>query len=96
MRTLVDIPEEHLEELKRIGKAEKLTRAEMVRRAVTAYIGEWDEGGRQEKRKAFVRDAEAAWAEYQETGFHITLDEALGWMDTWGTEAETKAPACHK
>ena len=38
MRTLVDIPEEDLTLLKRIGEAESLSRAELVRRAISNYL----------------------------------------------------------
>jgi metal-responsive CopG/Arc/MetJ family transcriptional regulator len=38
MRTLVDIPEEHLAILNRLSKSQKVSRAELVRRAVETYI----------------------------------------------------------
>ena len=38
MRTIVDIPEEHVKALDSIGKKEDLSRTELVRRAVAAYL----------------------------------------------------------
>ena len=38
MHTAVDIPEQDLELLDQIGKAENVSRDEVVRRAITAYI----------------------------------------------------------
>ena len=38
MRTLVDIPEEDLSLLKKIGEAGNISRAELVRRAISAYL----------------------------------------------------------
>lgn len=38
MRTLVDIPDRQIKELIRISKAEKLSRAEIIRQAVAAFI----------------------------------------------------------
>jgi len=38
MRTLVDIPEEHLAILNQLSKSQKVSRAELVRRAVASYV----------------------------------------------------------
>ncbi|MEP6606830.1 MAG: ribbon-helix-helix protein, CopG family [Nitrosospira sp.] len=38
MRTLVDIPDRQIKELIRISKAEKVSRAEIIRQAVAAFI----------------------------------------------------------
>ena len=51
---------------------------------------------REEKREAFRQGAINAWNEYQETGLHVTGDEVIAWLDTWGEENEKAAPVCHK
>lgn len=38
MRTIVDIPDEQIEALKRMGDAAHLSRAELMRRAVAEYL----------------------------------------------------------
>ncbi len=38
MRTLVDIPEKHLTDLRRIGEAKKRSRAALIREAIDAYV----------------------------------------------------------
>jgi metal-responsive CopG/Arc/MetJ family transcriptional regulator len=38
MRTLVDIPEKQLSELRRIGEAKKRSRAALVREAIDNYV----------------------------------------------------------
>ena len=38
MRAIVDIPDEQVEDLARIGRREGLPRAELVRRAITAFL----------------------------------------------------------
>jgi predicted transcriptional regulator len=38
----------------------------------------------------------ASWAEYQETGLHLTADEVNAWLRTWGTEADMEPPECHE
>lgn len=50
---------------------------------------------REEQREAFVQEASASWAAYQETGRHLTGDEARAWLGTWGTDKEGPAPECH-
>lgn len=50
----------------------------------------------EEKREAFRRDAVNAWNEYRETGLHVTGDEVVAWLDTWGDENEKTAPECRK
>ena len=38
MRTIVDLPDEQIEALKRIAEHSKLSRAELIRRAVSQYL----------------------------------------------------------
>ena len=38
MRTIVDLPEEHIEVLKTLSKQKHLSRAELMRRAVAEYL----------------------------------------------------------
>jgi len=38
MRAIVDIPDEQVEDLARIGRREGLSRAELVRRAIAAFL----------------------------------------------------------
>jgi hypothetical protein len=40
MRTLIDIPEQYLQDLTTLGQQEKLSRAELVRRAIAAYLSD--------------------------------------------------------
>ncbi|WP_019022923.1 CopG family ribbon-helix-helix protein [Thioalkalivibrio sp. ALE23] len=51
---------------------------------------------REEAREGFRQEALAAWAAYQETGRHVTGQEARAWLNTWGTDEEKAAPECHK
>ena len=48
------------------------------------------------KRDQFRLETEAAWNDYQKTGLHVTAEEVIAWLDTWGTESETEAPECHR
>ena len=62
----------------------------IMREAIEQYVE------REEKRESFKQEALAAWAEYQETGLHLTGEEVRAWLSTWGTEEEQAAPECHE
>ena len=51
---------------------------------------------REEARDSFRQEALHSWAAYQETGRHLTGEEARAWLNTWGSEDETVVPECHK
>lgn len=51
---------------------------------------------REERRESFKQEALASWAEFQETGRHLTLDETCAWLDTWGTDDAGAPPDCHE
>lgn len=40
MRTLVDIPDRHIDELSRICELKQVSRAEIIRQAIVAYIAQ--------------------------------------------------------
>src|SRR3546814_5750992 len=45
-----------------------------MREAIAQYVE------REEKREAFRQDAIRVWDEYQQTGLHLTLEEADAWL----------------
>lgn len=45
MRTLVDIPEQELELLNQLSKTAEVSRAELIRRAVSAYLKPYKQAG---------------------------------------------------
>ena len=51
---------------------------------------------REEARESFKQEALASWAAYQETGQHLTGQEARDWLNTWGTGKETEIHECHE
>lgn len=44
MRTIVDLPDDQVEALKRLSKQSRLSRAELMRRAVADYLQRHDSG----------------------------------------------------
>jgi predicted transcriptional regulator len=75
--------------LQRLAKARHRTPHWVMREAIEQYVT------REEKREALHQDALQAWQEYEETGLHVTGDEAIAWLETWGTKGEKDAPQCH-
>jgi len=61
----------------------------IMREAIAQYVE------REEARESFKQEALASWASYQETGEHLTGQEARAWLNTWGTDAEAELPKCH-
>lgn len=59
MRTLVDIPDPQIAALAAIGSANKISRAEVIRRAITAYV---------EQHRVGSDDAFGLWKETLEDG----------------------------
>jgi metal-responsive CopG/Arc/MetJ family transcriptional regulator len=52
MRTLVDLPEEELEQLNLLSKARRVSRAELIRQAVAGYL---------ERNKTGLEDSFGLW-----------------------------------
>jgi predicted transcriptional regulator len=46
--------------------------------------------------ESFKQEALASWTAYQETGRHLTGQEVRDWLNSWGTDKETKIPKCHE
>ncbi len=86
----IKIDQDTRDRVKRLAEARHRTSHWMMREAISQYVE------REEKREAFRQDAINAWNEYQETGLHVTGDEVVAWIDTWGEENEKAAPICHK
>ncbi len=60
MRTLVDIPEQDLNLLNHISKTDKVSRAELVRRAIAAYLAA------RKRRGSGIDEAFGLWADMEE------------------------------
>jgi predicted transcriptional regulator len=86
----IKINQDIRDRVKRLADARHRTSHWMMRDAIYQYVD------REEKREAFRQDAINAWNEYQETGLHVTDNEVIAWLSTWGEEDEVTAPVCHK
>jgi len=61
----------------------------IMREAIRQYVE------REEARESFKAEALASWQAYQETGRHLTGQEATRWLESWGSDNEAPRPACH-
>lgn len=86
----IKIDQDTRERIKRLAESRQRTSHWLMREAITQYVE------REEKRAAFRQDAVNAWKEYQENGLHVTGEEVVAWLDTWGEEQEKASPVCHK
>ncbi|MBZ0093371.1 MAG: ribbon-helix-helix protein, CopG family [Sulfuricellaceae bacterium] len=78
------------ERIKQLAATKQRTPHWLMLEALREYVE------REERREQFKRDALLAWEAYRETGEHVTGDEIVAWLETWGAENESKAPACRK
>ena len=86
----IKIDEDTRARVKRLAEARQRSSHWMMLEAIRQYVE------REEKRETFRQDGIRAWNEYQATGLHVTGDEVIAWLDTWGADAEHAAPVCHK
>lgn len=70
MRTLIDIPDEQISSLSILAKAQKTSRAELVRRAIAAYI---------EQVKPGTVEAFGLWRANQEDGLAYQERQRSEW-----------------
>jgi predicted transcriptional regulator len=72
-----------------LAKRQKRSSHALALEAIEAYIAQ------KELETARNQEALAAWKHYQETGLHVTGEEVIAWLETWGTENELPPPQCH-
>jgi metal-responsive CopG/Arc/MetJ family transcriptional regulator len=77
MRTLVDIPEGSLQALNTMAKAKKVSRAELVREAISEYVKAHE---RQQTGEGIMRSA-GAWGKNFEDGLAYQLRLRAEWDD---------------
>lgn len=58
----------------------------LAREAVESYIAH------EELEIRRNQEAQAAWCHYQDTGLHVSGDEAIAWIQSWGTTTPLPKP----
>ena len=75
--------------VQRLAEAHRRTSHWIMREAIEEYVT------REEKRQSFLQDAVAAWQDYQQTGLHLTAEEADAWMAKLEAGEDAPIPECH-
>jgi predicted transcriptional regulator len=90
MATPVQIDEQMNARIQRLATLRKCSPDSIVGEAVAEYVA------REEDKEDFIREAQASWNHYQETGLHVDARETKAWLASWGTDGEKAAPECHE
>jgi len=61
----------------------------VMREAIREYVE------REEKREAFRQAGLRAWEAYQQTGLHLTGEEADAWLAKLEAGEDAEIPSCH-
>ena len=88
--TTIRCNKEVLQQLDVLAQARNRSRAWLINQALAEYVA------REEKREQFKMHVLNSWQQYQETGLHVTDDELVAWLETWGGENEAEAPQCRR
>jgi predicted transcriptional regulator len=90
MATSIKIDDELKSRIQNLASQRQRSSHWIMREAIIQYVE------REEARESFKQEALASWAAYQETGRHLTGQEARSWLSSWGTDVETELPKCHE
>ena len=77
------------ERVQNLAEARRRSSHWIMREAIAQYVE------REEKREAFKQEAIRAWEEYQQTGLHVTLEEADAWLAKLEAGEKAEPPKCH-
>jgi len=78
-----------LDRVKHLAEARDRSTHWMMREAVTQFVE------REEKREAFRQAGLKAWSDYQETGLHVSHNEADEWLAKLEAGEKADVPECH-
>ena len=75
--------------LQRLAERRRRSTHWIMREAIEQYVEH------EEKRENLKQDALGAWENYQQTGKHLTLEEADAWLAKLEAGEDVEPPACH-
>jgi len=75
--------------LRHLAELQRRPAHALAREAIEKYLEQ------EETRINRNQEADAAWKHYQDTGLHVTGEEAISWIKSWGTPDELPKPVCH-
>jgi predicted transcriptional regulator len=86
----IKLDEDTKDRVKRLAEARQRTPHWLMREAIAQYVD------REEKREAFRQDTLKAWANFRDTGLHVTADEADAWLAQLEDGKDVDPPTCHE
>lgn len=86
--TTIKLDDELHTRLRGLAEGKQRTSHWVMREAITQYVE------REEKRLRFYEEAQGSWEHYQETGRFVEGNEAIRWLESWGTDKELATPVC--
>jgi predicted transcriptional regulator len=90
MATSIKIDDKLKNRVRDLANARRRSANWIMKEAIQQYVD------REEAIESIQQEATESWIEFQETGLHITGQEASAWLRTWGTDEEMEIPECHK
>ena len=84
MATSVKLDDELKSRIQQLAEKRHRSAHWIMREAIRDYVG------REEARESFKQEALSSWTAYQESGKHLTGEEVVDWLSTWGTDKETE------
>ncbi len=90
MATSIKIDDDLKSRIQQLADLRRRSPHWIMQEAIREYVA------REENRESFKQEALESWARYQETGLHVTGEEAREWLSRWGTDDESEVPACHE
>jgi predicted transcriptional regulator len=82
----VKLDDETRTRLKSLGEVRQRSTHWLMREAIREYLE------KEEAIEARNREADAAWADYQQSRRFVSHEAMTAWLDTWGTDQEGPAP----
>ena len=75
--------------LRNLAEQQRRPAHALAREAIEGYIEQ------EEIRIRRNQEADSSWKHYQDTGLHVTGEEAIAWVESWGTSQPQPKPSCH-
>lgn len=88
--TTIRCDKDVIQQLDALAEARNRSRTWIINQALTEYLS------REKRREQFKDHVRKSWQEYEESGLHVTDDELVAWLETWGSENEAEMPQCHR
>lgn len=88
--TSVKLDDELKDRIQHLAESRRRSAHWIMREAIAQYVE------REEKREAYLRDAQNAWDDFQRTGLHITSEEADEWLAQLAAGNDVEPPECHR